>query len=302
MSVVADNVRFLTNTSSNTAAERMRILSGGSVVFHKSARAFNTVGVEIINGAEPFTVTVDGNYTGLFNRKSDDGDLIRFYRDTGNKGSISVSSETVSYNAFTGSHWSRFTDNSSPTILRGTVMESLDAMVDWYNLEYDITTTTQDEDGNDVNNTETFGVPHVLLDGQSNGDTVTYDHNGTDVQATIVKEANVKHMMSKVSDTTDAKNVYGVWNCYDDENSEEGYNDFLIAAVGTFLVRIKSGQTVAKGNLLQSNGDGTAKVLAGSTSITADVLSTVFAKVLSNTKIETYADGSFIVPCSFTNC
>jgi hypothetical protein len=302
MSVVADNVRFLTNTSSNTAAERMRILSGGSVVFHKSARAFNTVGVEIINGAEPFTVTVDGNYTGLFNRKSDDGDLIRFYRDTGNKGSISVSSETVSYNAFTGSHWSRFTDNSSPTILRGTVMESLDAMVDWYNLEYDITTTTQDEDGNDVNNTETFGVPHVLLDGQSNGDTVTYDHNGTDVQATIVKEANVKHMMSKVSDTTDAKNVYGVWNCYDDENSEEGYNDFLIAAVGTFLVRIKSGQTVTKGNLLQSNGDGTAKVLAGSTSITADVLSTVFAKVLSNTKIETYADGSFIVPCSFTNC
>ena len=228
--------------------------------------------------------------------------MIRFYRDTGNKGSISVSSETVSYNAFTGSHWSRFTDNSSPTILRGTVMESLDAMVDWYNLEYDITTTTQDEDGNDVNNTETFGVPHVLLDGQSNGDTVTYDHNGTDVQATIVKEANVKHMMSKVSDTTDAKNVYGVWNCYDDENSEEGYNDFLIAAVGTFLVRIKSGQTVAKGNLLQSNGDGTAKVLAGSTSITADVLSTVFAKVLSNTKIETYADGSFIVPCSFTNC
>ena len=76
----------------------------------------------------------------------------------------------------------------------------------------------------------------------------------------------------------------------------------MIAAVGTYVIRIKSGQTVAKGDLLQSNGDGTAKVLAGSTSITADVLSTVFAKVLSNTKIETYADGSFIVPCAFTNC
>mgnify|MGYP003321094741 FL=1 len=76
----------------------------------------------------------------------------------------------------------------------------------------------------------------------------------------------------------------------------------MIAAVGTYVVRIKSGQTVAKGDILQSNGDGTAKVLAGNTSITADVLSTVFAKVLSNTKIETYDDGSFIVPCAFTNC
>lgn len=56
---------------------------------------------------------------------------------------------------------------------------------------------------------------------------------------------------------------------------------------------IKSGETVAKGDLLQSNGDGTAKKQSDD-----NVKSSSFAKVLSNTKIETYSDGSYIVPCS----
>ena len=49
---------------------------------------------------------------------------------------ISVSGDTVSYNAFTGSHWSRLLDNSKPTILKGTVLETIDAMCDWYELEF----------------------------------------------------------------------------------------------------------------------------------------------------------------------
>ena len=40
----------------------------------------------------------------------------------------------------------------------------------------------------------------------------------------------------------------------DYEQGDEGYNDFLVASVGSFVVRIKSGQTIAKGDLLQSNG------------------------------------------------
>jgi len=94
-----------------------------------------------------------------------------------------------------------------------------------------------------------------------------------------------------VSDTADAKNVYGVFNAW--EQGDEGYNDFLVASVGSFIVRIKSGETVSKGDLLQSNGDGTAKVQSDD-----NVKSSSFAKVLSTTKIETYDDGSFIVPCS----
>ncbi len=43
----------------------------------------------------------------------------------------------------------------------------------------------------------------------------------------------------------------------------------------------------------ESNGDGTAKVQTDD-----NVKSSSFAKVLSTTVIETYDDGSFIVPCS----
>ena len=218
-----------------------------------------------------------------WNRMGNDGNILGIYQAGNNEGSISVSGSTVSYNGFTGTHWSRFQDNSTPTILKGTVLETLDEMCDWYNLEFDIT----DEEGN-IN---TKKIPHVLLDGQSDGDVITYNHEGTDYQATIVKEVDVKHMMSKVSDTTDAKNVYGVFIAYDLDG--EGYNDFYVASVGSFVVRIKSGQTLAKGDLLQSNGDGTAKVQTDD-----NIKSSSFAKVLSTTVIETYDDGSFIVPCS----
>jgi hypothetical protein len=218
-----------------------------------------------------------------FDRKSNDGNLIVFLRDAAVAGTISVSGGIVSYNGFTGTHWSRFTDNSKPTILKGTVLESLDEMCDWYNLEFDIT----DEEGNITSKK----IPHVLTDTQSNGDVITYNHEGTDYQATIVKEDDIKHMKSKVSDTTDAKNVYGVFNSWDEDG--EGYNDFYVASVGSFVVRIKANETIAKGDLLQSNGDGTAKVQTDD-----NVKSSSFAKVLSTTVIQTYDDGSFIVPCS----
>ena len=270
--------------------ERMRIDSSGNVLFGKTTTNFNTAGHNMGGGASLELVRSGG--AGLnVNRLTSDGSLVDFWQAGSNEGSISVSGSTVSYNGFTGTHWSRFTDNSTPTILKGTVLETLDEMCDWYNLHFDITTTTQDEDGNDVTNTVTEKVPHVLTDSQSNGDVITYNHKGTDYQATIVKENDVKHMMSKVSDTVDAKNVYGLFVAYD--NDGEGYNDFYVASVGSFVVRIKANETIAKGDLLQSNGDGTAKVQSDD-----NVKSSSFAKVLSTTIIETYEDGSYLVPCS----
>jgi hypothetical protein len=97
--------------------------------------------------------------------------------------------------------------------------------------------------------------------------------------------------MSKISDTVEAKNVYGVFSAWD--NDDLINNDFYVASVGSYVVRIKAGQVVAKGDLLQSNGDGTAKVQSDDA-----VKSSSFAKVLSTTIIETYEDGSYLVPCS----
>jgi len=271
------------------ASERMRIDSSGSVLIG------GTDTDPAINGTESIalrsfgrlSLNVDGSVAARIGRTSTDGSIVAFYQDGTQEGDIQINGTTTSYNGFTGTHWSRFTDNSTPTILRGTVLETLDEMCDWYNLEFDV--TTQDDDGNDVISTKK--IPHVLTDTQSVGDVITYNHEGTDYQATIVKEGDVKHMMSKVSDTTDAKNVYGVFVAYD--NDGEGYNDFYVASVGSFVVRIKANETIAKGDLLQSNGDGTAKVQSDD-----NVKSSSFAKVLSTTVIETYEDGSFIVPCS----
>ena len=236
-------------------------------------------------------LTSNGQDVLLLNMLINDGTMINFYQATSSEGYIGVSGSTVSYNGFTGTHWSRLTDNSTPTNLKGTVLETLDEMCDWYNLEFDAITTTQDKDGNYVTETYKENIPHVLTDSQSIGDKITYDHNVTDYEATITKENDIKHMKSKVSDTVEAKNVYGVFSFW--EAGEEGYNDFIVASVGTFVVRIKADDTIAKGDLLQSNGDGTAKVQSDD-----NVKSSSFAKILSTSIIETYDDGSFIVPCS----
>jgi hypothetical protein len=277
------------SSDNNLNTEAMRINSSGNVLVGKTSTSIDIAGSVIFASGNMELAKANNLLT--VNRLTTDGQLIVMAQAGVQEGNISVSGSTVSYNGFTGTHWSRFTDNSTPNILRGTVLESLDEMCDWYNLHFDVTTTTQDEDGNDVTETHKEKVPHILADGQSVGDVINYNHEGTDVQATIVKETDIKHVKSKVSDTVDAKNVYGVFSAYDLDG--EGYNDFYVASVGTFVVRIKQGETVAKGDLLQSNGDGTAKVQTDD-----NVKSSSFAKVLSTTVIETYEDGSFIVPCS----
>ena len=83
-------------------------------------------------------VKIQNAWTPFFvGRNGSDGSLTIFQQAGTTEGSISVSGSTVSYNGFTGTHWSRFTGNSTPTILRGTVLETLDEMCDWYNLEFE---------------------------------------------------------------------------------------------------------------------------------------------------------------------
>jgi hypothetical protein len=282
------------DTAFASLSEAMRITSDGNVLVGKTTSSTASAGGELANGVggENAAILVADSQTPLvINRLTNDGVLVSLRQAGTQEGNISVSGTAVSYNGFTGSHWSRFIDESKPDVLRGTVMESLDQMTNWYNAEFEVSTTEQDSDRNDVVKTTTQKEPYALKANEQEGDVITYNFKGTDYQATIVKEVDVKHVMSKISDTSEAKNVYGVFSHWD--NDDLINNDFYVASVGSYVVRIKVGQTVSKGDLLQSNGDGTAKVQTDDA-----VRSSSFAKVLSTTIIETYEDGSYLVPCS----
>jgi hypothetical protein len=295
--------RFMHRTTTTTVAAS----NGTGVVIGDNSAGSSYAGVIQASAA--------GNASLFLNRGSDDGAIAVFKQAGTDEGSISVSGSTVAYNTFTGAHWSRLTDNSKPTILKGTIVETIDEMCDWYQVEF----TTQEEEKyeEDVLYTEEDPLPDgknigdvkyakgdvktekvitknniALPSGKSDGDTISYTFNGvTYDDAVVKKEADNKHTKCKISDTEDSKRVYGVHMAWD--NEDDVVNDMYVASVGTHVVRINKDITVQAGDLLSSNGDGTAKVQDD------DIIrSKTIGKVLTNIKQETYDDGSYTVPCA----
>ena len=252
--------------------------------------------------ASALFVHTDGLFTvAEFNRQSNDGIIIDLKQAGTSEGTISVSGATVTYNAFSGSHWSRLSDNSKPDLLRGTVIETIDAMCVWYHLEYTIPQVNYTKDDEDIPSDKKIGderygsqplvVNYEKPDNVNVGDKIDYDHNGTTYEATITKNGDVKHVQCKVSDTADSTRVYGVFLSWD--NDDDSVNDMYVTAVGTNLLRVHKDQTISAGDLLVSNGDGTAKKQDD------DIIrSKTIGKALTNIKQETYDDGSFTIPCA----
>ena len=221
----------------------------------------------------------------VFNRMNNDGKVIIIRQEGTEEGSISTSGSTTSYNAFSASHWSRLADNSKPTILKGTIIETIDEMCDWYQAKITIPKTEDNPES-------VKKVSIALPNDKSVGDTISYTYEGiTYDDAVIIKEDDKKHTKCKISDTTDSKKVYGVFADWDAD--DDTVNDMYVTAVGTHVVRINKDVTVSAGDLLSSNGDGTAKVQDD------DIIrSKTIGKVLTNIKQETYDDGSYTVPCA----
>ena len=275
-------------TLSAGGAERARIDSSGHLFVGKTSASIDTAGCYFDpNGTSHFSAA--GADVLYLNRKTSDGTIVGFYQDGTLEGYIVVSGSTVSYSGFTGTHWSRLADNSKPTILRGTIMESLDEMCDWYQAVADVA-EVKDSEGN-VTTPAHQVKESINLGSKSVGDSITFTSNGVEYTGKIEKESDIKHSKAKVSDTEASKLVYGLFVTWDENDTS--YNDMLIAQTGTYVIRIHKDETVSKGDLIQSKGDGTGKVQAD------DIMrSSTIAKVLSTTKIETYSDGSYIVPCS----
>ena len=274
------------------AAERVRITSDGDFLVSKTGLSATTTGIELRdNGQSVFTCNT--NEPVYINRQGNDGNLISLRQADSQEGTISVSGSTVSYNTFCGAHWSRLADNSKPTILRGTVMESIDTMMTWYQAVADVAEST-DSEGN-VTPAHQVKESINLPNGKSVGDAVTFTSNGKEYTGVYVKEDNEQLPMCKISDTEDSKAIYGVFLNWDDnDNGLDGdVNDMHVASLGAFVVRIHKDETVAIGDYLQSKGDGTAKKQAD------DILrASTIAKVTSTTKTITHADGSYCVPCT----
>ena len=108
-------------------------------------------------------------------------------------------------------------------------------------------------------------------------------------------EDNEQLNRMKVSDVEGDVNVAGVFMCWDDDETYP--NDFYCSMTGDFVIRIAQGTTVARGDLLMSAGDGTAKPQDDDI-----VRSKTIAKVTSTTVSETYADNSYCVPCVLMAC
>jgi hypothetical protein len=100
----------------------------------------------------------------------------------------------------------------------------------------------------------------------------------------------------RVSDVEGDANVAGVfvnWT-YDEAHQVDEIN---MAMTGDMIIRIAQGTTVARGDLLMSAGDGTAKPQGDDI-----VRSKTIAKVTSTHVTCTYDDGSYCVPCVLMAC
>jgi hypothetical protein len=151
----------------------------------------------------------------------------------------------------------------------------------------------QDEDGNIIEPavkavegkeawTETFNKREAYLGNLDVG--VTFEEDG--FTKTVVDDGNERLPKVKISDVVSDKAVYGVFQTWDE------VEDMLISSLGAFVVRVAAGVTVEVGDLLESNGDGCAKVQDD------DIIrSKTIGKVTSTVATDTYDDGSYTVPC-----
>ncbi len=111
-----------------------------------------------------------------------------------------------------------------------------------------------------------------------------------------VTEENEQLNCMAVSSVEGDANVAGVFVNWD--NDDDIYtNDMNVAMTGDMIIRIAQGITVARGDLLMSAGDGTAKPQGDDI-----VRSKTIAKVTSINVSHTYDDGSYCVPCVLMAC
>jgi hypothetical protein len=292
-------------------SDKVRIDSSGRVIVGANSAtpaSSNVTGAAIpANGAAEFSC--NGGHNLDLNRLQD-GELVRFRSAGTAEGNISVSGNTVSYNPFLGSHAGALTDWSRPEIKVGTVMDTINELLEYKVVVIDVQEDVPakdavlDEESNEVEPAQEATTQTVQKRISYNGNgavnsIATVEYEGEEYTGTIQHEREEplsfnKHLKVKINDTAASKTVFGVfvgWN--NDPNNDGGvYNDMLVGAVGNYVIRMAAGQTPEAGDLVEADGNGCAVVQDD------DIIRTkTIAKVTSTIPQVTYDDGSFLVTC-----
>jgi len=298
-STVPANGIYLPGTNqlgfSTDTTHRGRIDSTGTILWGKTSANFNAAGVEAFP-AGALNLTASGACPLFIHRLTNDGNLVEFHQAGTLEGAISVSGTTVTYGSFCGSHWSQMEGE----ILPGTVLDSTDELCEWKVGVY------LDQNGVE----QRFDYYGDLPIGSTYDRDITYVVT-SDLQAEDAKNAgkkrkepkeeertyaatvrileaeNTRLPKAKVSDKVGSRAVYGVFM------GRDSVGDIMVASLGAYVVRIRAGEKPSVGDYLQSAGDGCAMVQPD------DVMrSSTIAKVTGSKPIETYSDGSFLLPAT----
>jgi len=283
--VDGDTVAINTNSS-----ERMRIASNGDVGIAQTSPAYslhisdagytsstNQSGISLDQAGTVLHQTSNTGQYRMNDSSSSAGthNYILFYYQGSAIGDIdTTNNSTVNYNTFTGGHWSQV--HGSSDLLRGTVMSTIDELVEWTSFEF-INAEGQ------IEKTAMAGTDYVI--GQTY--TIPVDEDGGTAEGTATGYDKANRLMRvRVSDVEGDPAVYGVFGAaYAD-------GDISVEALGAGVIRIGAGVTVQRGDLLMSAGDGTAKPQDDDI-----VRSKTIAKVTGNVVLETFDDGSYLVAC-----
>lgn len=264
-----DGAKYFFNINGQTAGfiyDQPSPGSGAGLIIGAAGYVFNnpqTIGIQMhsnpyvadVGGTLPtgtIAATI-GNYAGsvlAMNRSTGDGELVAFYSAGSFIGNITCSAGVVSYNAFSGSHWSQLQTQRRADIPRGTIVETLDEMCSW------------------------------------EGEDPDFD----------------EHLPKfKISDEAGSGAVYGVFMDWMHKSKAPNWGDMaefaeddaVITSLGACMIRINNGVTVTRGDLIESAGNGCGRIQAD------DIFrASTVAKVTAAVIIETYPDGSYLVPCT----
>jgi hypothetical protein len=121
----AGPICFATNST-----ERARIDSSGNLLVGTTSTDDSVMGfrVQVYNSGRYVSCSSDALAAAVFNRNTDDGNIVELRQAGTTEGTISVSGTTVSYNGGHLSRWAQTTTAKDESLVKGTVLSNLDAM------------------------------------------------------------------------------------------------------------------------------------------------------------------------------